>query len=87
MPCLGTVSGVQELHAAIARRRAREPSFTGTAYAIEKLCDGVRHQQIENLLAGRTPPWNLRVATMQELCRVFEDLAPEHFYRRAERPE
>jgi len=69
---------------AIARRRVLEPSFTGTAYAIAHLCNGVKHQQIANLLSGATPPHNLRVATMQELCRVFEgDLSPIDFYRPA----
>ena len=37
---------------------------------------------LQNLLDGTTPPWNVRVSTMHELCRVFRGkLHPKDFYR------
>jgi len=76
---------MRKLKAAIAAKRERDPKFTGTTYAISRLCKGVSHQMVENLLAGTTPPWNVRVSTQQELCRVFKGrgLKPTDFYRPA----
>ena len=42
----------------------------------------VSYPSIRNLLSGRTPPWNVRVNTMHELCRVL-GLSPRDFRRPA----
>jgi hypothetical protein len=79
---------MEALEKAIARRQLRDPKFTGTDYAVATECGkGVCHQQIQNLRMGETPPWRIRVSTMQALCRVFHDLQPQHFYQPRERQE
>ncbi len=73
---------MKRLRIAMAHKAARDRAFSGTTTAVERLCKGVSHQQIRNLLDEGTPPWNVRVSTMQELVRVFGPmLKPEHFYR------
>lgn len=74
-------SAVEKLRLAIEELAREEPSFTGTTYATARLMDGVSHQQIRNLLDGKTAPWHLRVETMHEICRVFRGITPRDFAR------
>ena len=66
---------------AISKKRRSDKHYTGTSYATSALMTGVSHQQLENLLDGTSPPWTVRVATMQEIVRVFPELKPGDFYK------
>ena len=66
--------------AMLAKKRA-EPGFNGTASAASKRLVSVSHQTIANLLAGTSPPWHVRVHTMNELLRLLRPhgLKASHF--------
>lgn len=65
---------MKKLRQAIRARQKADPEFTGTPYAIAVLTGKrVGHRQIENLIYGRTKPWEVKVRTMQSLTKVFYD--------------
>lgn len=70
-PIACTLCLVNALRVALQAKKRAEPRFNGTPSAASKLLVSVSHQTVANLLDGSSPPWHVRVHTMNELLRLL----------------